>query len=183
STGVFLDKPAVAPVADTRRTRIWEIGRNLHCSIVGTCLSNAELRHILVKLSVTGAETASDHELHEKGVLIAGSRDGGAKFLQKALDRRHRVTLDRFAKAKDPDAGRALWTESVRSGAIPGAYWPLPTHPATTESLARQAFGEVHMLSHLVGAANRADIRRLRQLEEDNAALQAKVERQQQLLR
>jgi hypothetical protein len=81
STGVFVDRPAAAPVADMRRVRIWEISRSLHCSIVGTCLSNAELRHILVKLGVTGAERSSDHELHEKGVLIAGSRDGGAKFL------------------------------------------------------------------------------------------------------
>jgi hypothetical protein len=39
------------------------------------------------------------------------------------------------------------------------------------------------MLSHLVGAANRADIRRLRQLEEENADLAAKLERQQRQLR
>jgi hypothetical protein len=39
------------------------------------------------------------------------------------------------------------------------------------------------MLSHLVGAANRADIRRLRRLEAENADLLAKVERQQLLLR
>jgi hypothetical protein len=35
------------------------------------------------------------------------------------------------------------------------------------------------MLSHLVGAANRADIRRLRELESENVALQDKVARQQ----
>ena len=39
------------------------------------------------------------------------------------------------------------------------------------------------MLSHLVGAANRADIRRLRELESENAALQEKVARQQRQLR
>ena len=38
------------------------------------------------------------------------------------------------------------------------------------------------MLSHLVGAANRADIRRLTALEAENAALAAKVERQQRRL-
>jgi hypothetical protein len=43
-------------------------------------------------------------------------------------------------------------------------------------------FGDVHMLSHLVGAANRADIRRLRELQQDNAALAAKIERQQRQL-
>jgi hypothetical protein len=45
--------------------------------------------------------------------------------------------------------------------------------------LMSRIFGEVHMLSHLVGAANRADIRRLRQLEEEKTALEAKVARQQ----
>jgi len=33
-----------------RRTRIWELGSNLHCSIIGTCLSTAELRHVLVQI-------------------------------------------------------------------------------------------------------------------------------------
>jgi hypothetical protein len=49
--------------------------------------------------------------------------------------------------------------------------------------MVKHVFGQVHMLSHLVGAANRADIRRLRQLEEDNAGLAAKLERQQRQLR
>jgi hypothetical protein len=39
------------------------------------------------------------------------------------------------------------------------------------------------MLSHMVGAANRADIRRLCRLEEENAALSAKLESQQCQLR
>jgi chromosome segregation ATPase len=43
-------------------------------------------------------------------------------------------------------------------------------------------FGDVHMLSHLVGAANRADIRRLRELQQDNAALASKIGRQQRQL-
>jgi hypothetical protein len=70
-----------------------------------------------------------------------------------------------------------------KQGDVPGAYWAVLTHPATTEDLVKRVFGDVHMLSHLVGAANRADIRRLRQLEQDNAALAAKVERQQRQLR
>ena len=57
------------------------------------------------------------------------------------------------------------------------------SHPAATDAIMRRAFGDVHMLSHMVGAANRADIRRLRQLEEDNAALSAKLEAQQRQLR
>jgi hypothetical protein len=64
-------------------------------------------------------------------------------------------------------------------GDIPGAYWAVLTHPATGDALLRRVFGEVHMLSHLMGAANRADIRRLHQLEQENAALLAKIGRQQ----
>jgi hypothetical protein len=47
----------------------------------------------------------------------------------------------------------------------------------------REAFGEVHMLSHLVGAANRADIRRLRELEVQQVELEAKLARQQSAFR
>jgi len=39
------------------------------------------------------------------------------------------------------------------------------------------------MLSHLVGAATRADIRRLRLLEEDNARLRGRIEKQQRQIR
>jgi hypothetical protein len=164
----------------SRRTRIWEFDASLHCSIVGTCLTTTELRHVLDKLKI-GA-TASDHELHALGVSLAGRREAGAKFLQKALDRRHRVAVTRYSKAKNLVALAALWAESLKQGDIPGSYWAVLTHPLATEELAKQAFGDVHMLSHLVGAANRADIRRLRELEQQNAVLADKIERQQRRL-
>ena len=166
-----------------RRTRIWEFGCSLHCSIIGTCLTTAELRHVLAKLKVEGADAGSDHELHAMGVMLASSREGGAKFLQKALDRRHRAAITRCSRAKDPVAVLSLWEDSLKQGDIPGAYWATLTHPATNEDIVKRVFGDVHMLSHLMGAANRADIRRLRQLEEENAELAAKVARQQNQLR
>ena len=171
--------PLEPPVA--ARSRIWEFGVNLHCSIIGTCLSNTELRHIVAKVE-TGAAGASDHELHMRGVAMAGRREAGARLLQKALDRKHHAAIARFGKAKDAAAVLALWDEALRQGDIPGAYWATLTHPSTTEDVVKRVFGDIHMLSHLVGAANRADIRRLRQLEEDNAALAAKLERQQRQL-
>jgi hypothetical protein len=48
------------------------------------------------------------------------------------------------------------------------------THPATTQDIVTRIFAGVHMLSHVVGTANRADIRRLQQLEADNAAPSAR---------
>jgi hypothetical protein len=185
----FAGRPLPLPVqqilAPTTRARrkIWEFDATLHCSIIGTCLSNAELRQILLKLSFKEAATATEHELHSSGVLIAGKHTESAKLLHKALDRRHRVAINRFARAKSAAGVRSLWQEAVQGGEIPGAYWAALTHPATNDVLVREVFAEVHMLSHLVGAANRAYIRRLRQLEADNADLLAKVERQQRQLR
>jgi hypothetical protein len=166
-----------------QRTKIWEFGTNLHCSIIGTCLSTAELRQVLIKIGCKEAATATEHDVHTSGVLIASKRRDGAKLLHKALDRRHRVAISRFDRAKTDAEVRALWQEAVQRGDIPGAYWAALTHPAANDLLVRDIFADVHMLSHLVGAANRADIRRLRQLEAENAVLQAKVERQQQQLR
>jgi hypothetical protein len=177
-TGVAKARPT-----SRRRTQIWDLHHSLHCSIIGTCLSSAELMRLLVRLQVIGAESADDHDLHILGVLLAGRPNAGAKQLQKALDRRHRLALNQFAKAEDATGLSALWEDALGRGDIPGAYWALLTHPAATDAVVKQVFGQVHMLSHLVGAANRADIRRLHQLEEDNAALVTKLDRQQNHLR
>jgi hypothetical protein len=178
-------RDAAAKLASSckRRTQIWDLHHSLHCSIIGTCLSSAQLRRLLVRVEVKDAATAGDHDLHMTGVLLAARSKAGGRQLQKALDRAHQSAINQFAKAKDAAAVAALWEEALARGDIPGAYWALLTHPATTDVMAKDVFGKVHMLSHLVGAANRADIRRLRQLEEDNAALIAKLERQQRQLR
>jgi Uncharacterized protein conserved in bacteria (DUF2325) len=168
--------------ASRRRLKIWELDPALHCSIVGTCLSTSELRRVVAKVS-GGSETKSDHELHGTGVSLGSRRDGAAKLLNKALDQRHRLAISQFEKAKTEEEVRALWRDSRQKGEIPGAYWAAITHPATSKELVRKIFGEVHMLSHLVGAANRADIRRLCQLETENVELEAKVQRQQAQLR
>jgi len=166
-----------------KRRRIWELSNNFHCSIIGTCLTTAELRQILIKIQLPGALKDTDHELHGRAVLLAGQRDLGSKLLQKALDRRHRSAINQSNKARTADELQAHWASAVRRAEIPGAYWAVLTHPHATEALVRQVFGEVHMLSHLVGAANRADIRRLRELEAENAELQEKIARQQRQLR
>jgi hypothetical protein len=174
---------AKLPPSSKRRTQIWNLHHSLHCSVIGTCLTTAELRRLLVRLQVSGVDTADEHELHMLGVLLASRPKGGAIQLHKALDRAHRLALGQFAKARDAAAVSALWENALGRGDIPGAYWALLTHPAATDAMVKHVFGQVHMLSHLVGAANRADIRRLRQLEEDNAGLAAKLERQQRQLR
>jgi hypothetical protein len=177
------EEPWSAPQPAQRRRRLWDISGTLHCSIIGTCLSTAEARRVLVRLRVDGAETMSDHDRHNAAVTIASRANDGAKILHKALDRRHQVALHQFAKARDAAAIRELWERALKQGDIPGSYWALLTHPLASDALVKTAFSDVHMLSHLMGAANRADIRRLRQLEDENAVLTAKLDRQQAQLR
>ncbi|HWB51187.1 MAG TPA: DUF2325 domain-containing protein [Stellaceae bacterium] len=166
-----------------QRSKLWEFGPNLHCSIIGTCLSTAELRQVFVKLGRKEAPGASEHDVHASAVLIAGRQHDGGKLLHKALDRRHRAAIAQFEKAKTLGEVRALWQAALERGDVPGAYWAALTHPATDEALIREIFAEVHMLSHLVGAANRADIRRLRRLEAERADLDARLARQGEQLR
>ncbi len=52
-----------------------------------------------------------------------------------------------------------------------GAYWAVATHPLASESLFNEVFGYIHMLSHLVGASNRADLKRLLELETEKDLL------------
>lgn len=165
-----------------KRSRIWELSPNLHCSIIGTCLSAAELRQILTKAGFL-TSGVSDHDLHKQGVLIAGRHDGSAKLLHKALDHRHQLAIKQLGRASTDEGLRALWAAARQRGDIPGAYWALLTHPFVGEALIGDAFGDVHMLSHLVGAANRADIRRLSALETEKAELETKIRKQQEQLR
>jgi hypothetical protein len=164
------------------RRRIWDLSSHYHCSIVGTCLSTAELRKFLVKLDMASA-VDSDHDLHGRGVGLASRQDMAGKLLNKLLDERHQVVVKRYALARTEAELRAFWREDIKAGDIPGGYWAVMTHPVATDELVREAFGYVHMLSHLVGAANRADIRRLQKLETENAMLTEKLERQQTQIR
>jgi hypothetical protein len=107
---------ALAANQPARRTRIYDLSGTLHCSIIGTCLSAAELRQILLKLDVDGAHDASDHDLHAKGVLLAGKHSPAAKLLNKALDRRHKVALSQFDKVKTAADLRRLWDAAVQRG-------------------------------------------------------------------
>ncbi|RKF46110.1 DUF2325 domain-containing protein [Paraburkholderia fungorum] len=172
--------PAQASLPNAkRRTRLAELDGQLHCSIIGTCLSTHELRKLVPKLTGLDSRDASDLEIHHSAVELAINGGAGAKALHKLLDEHYAAAIRRFDKATDEAELLKLWEEALKSGDIPPAYWALMTHPYADLHVRHKAFGDLHMLSHLVGAANRADIRRLVALEAENAELKEKVERQQ----
>ncbi|HEY4068885.1 MAG TPA: DUF2325 domain-containing protein [Burkholderiaceae bacterium] len=167
------DASAEAPTA---RGRLADLDPHLHCSVIGTCLGTAELRKLMARFLFV--RDASDLEVHHEAVRLAAQGGPVVKALHKALDQRHEAVVQRLGRVHGAPALELEWNEAMRQGEIPGAYWGVLTHRDVTPALRQKVFGDVHMLSHLVGAANRADIRRLVALEHENAELRERAERQ-----
>jgi len=172
------DAAAAAETSGTSaRVRLADLDPHLHCSVIGTCMGTAELRKLMARFLFV--RDSSDLDVHHEAVRLSAQGGPVVKALHKALDQRHEVVVQRFARAQDSAALTALWDDALKQGEIPGAYWAVLTHRQVTPELRQKVFGDVHMLSHLVGAANRADIRRLVALEAENAELRERAERQQ----
>jgi hypothetical protein len=159
---------AASDTAPRGRLRLADLNPDYYCSVIGTCLGTGELRRLMARFVVT--DGASDLDIHHDAVRLASHSSAAARALSKALDARHARAIRAFSEAQDAAGLAVLWDLACTGGEIPGAYWALLTHRSVTIDLRQRAFGDVHMLSHLVGAANRADLRRLASLE---AALEA----------
>ena len=160
-----------------RRIKIWELP-DTQCSIVGTCLSLGELRKIARKTGVELRKNVTEYELH--GIFVGLCKDEcpAAKAVNKLLDKKYERLLRKFSVGKDSETLRVMWDETMQQGIIPGPYWAIMSHPTASPNLKAHVFGEVHMLSHAVGASNRGDIKRLRTLEKE---LENAQERQEQV--
>lgn len=157
--------------ARDRRRKLWELDTRLHCSVVGTCLTLGDLRRIERRLNIEPSKTLTEFTIHGNFVVWAGQSGPAARQMHKLLDRRYATSIRRFNAVGGTDEVEALWEASLKDGDIPGPYWALLTHADATDPVKMRAFGHVHMLSHLVGAANRADVRRLMAIEEERDAL------------
>ncbi len=153
------------------RRKIWE-DTDIQCSIIGTCLSLKELEKIARQTNLNLAADAGEFDVHVTFVRLCYKCGPVAKAVNKTLDRKYAGALRKFSRAVDDAELLVLWREAQATGDIPGPYWALMTHPAASHELRRTVFGDVHMLSHLVGASNRADIRRLGELERDLEVVQ-----------
>lgn len=166
------------------RLKLGELDKNWYCTIIGSCLGMGELRALASRLAVRfNKPEPSDYEVHTGMIRLASQERSVAKALTKLLDRKHAAILNRFRRAADAATLEALWHAAVERGEVSGACWAVMSHPAATDELRSQVFGEIHMLSHQIGAAARADLRRIHVLERDKAALEDKVARQQERLR
>ena len=166
-------RPETASSAPARRRRIQEIDSAFHCMIVGSCLGVDELRKLAPRVRSPLPPAATDFEVHACVVHAMGTAGAMAKLVQKRLDRKYRAQIQQCAKLATVADLRRWWDECAARGDFVGAFWAAMTHPAATGAFRTALFGEIHMLSHLEGATNRAFRRRLAAVEraaEDAAA-------------
>lgn len=160
-----------------RRRRLWELWHKYHCPIIGTCLEVDDLRRLARKIGSPALRDAkSDFEVHVSFVAAADEKNLLSIAVQKELERRYARTVKRFASAKSPDALRTLWQRALADGEVQGAFWALMTHACADVELRSQAFEDVHMLSHQIGAGLRADLAALAEARKALAHLRKEAE-------
>lgn len=162
----------------TRRLRLWETKPGWHCAIIGTCLSMSDLHGLFRKSRIRISNpNGTDFQLHSLFVQEAIGKSRTSKLMNKLLDRKHAATIRQFQACKTPDELKEMWEAASSKGDIPGAFWAVMTHPAASDRLRTEVYGEVHMLSHLVGSANHADMRALRRMEQEIDNLKETIEK------
>lgn len=165
------------------RHKLWEISNKLHCPLIGTCLDARELRQLARKAGVQADGKLSDYEVHVSFVSAADEKNVLSLVTHKALERKYATQVKRFTRAKTTADLVSLWSDAVTRGEVPSALWATLTHPRCDDALKARAFEEVHMLSHQIGAGQRADLKRLSEAESELSTLQRDFDAMQRRMR
>jgi hypothetical protein len=163
--------------AERRRLRINELRDHVECSIVGTCLTHTDLLNIAKRCRVQVSPDVTAYDLHAH--FVEAVRKGGplARAMQKLLDRRHEGILRIVGRARSREELEQIWRREYDAGRIAGAYWAFQTYSHIPQDLAARIFGEVHMLSHVLGRTIHAAAERASELAARVADLEAKIAR------
>jgi len=164
----------------SRRVRLWELPSQAHCPLIGVCLPMPVLRRLINK-ALDEALVADDYEFHVAAVAECARRSPISEALQRELDRRYAPDQRRYAQVKTTEALTALWNGAlVHGNGVAGALWSTLTHPRCDEDLRERVCQDIHMFQHQMGACNRADLKRLEQLQEENAGLRRELAEQKE---
>lgn len=149
-----------------RRRKLWELEEKYHCPVVGTCLTIDELKKLARKEGFCGLNF-EHYRLHVEAVSASCARNSAAVIMHKLLEKKYVRWVKAFEQAKSDEAVRTLWQEHLERGEVAGPMWAALTHKAAGKETCDKVYGDVHMLSHQVGAGLAADARRLEYLEHE----------------
>ncbi|HEY1398395.1 DUF2325 domain-containing protein [Roseateles sp.] len=154
----------------SRRRRLWELPAQALCPVIGVCLPMPVLRRKLGKL-LGGEALANDYEMHCGAINECARRGPVSEMLQKELDQRFAMALRQSAQHKTAEALTRWWNAAQQGNDVGGALWGALTHARCDAALQEQVLRDIHMLQHQVGAANRADLQRLDELQDEHGIL------------
>jgi hypothetical protein len=167
--GVIMNYPIVRPMKmrNNARKKIWEVSSNYYCSITGTCFSLEEARQILSKAGYDITGEVSDYSIHGTIISCLDSDNMVSKIVSKNLEIKYGRDISAATAITSETDLLSFWRESFSKGNIPGPYWAIMGHPCAGISLLNEAFGDVHMLSHLNASSRRGNIERITLLESE----------------
>ena len=154
----------------SRRRRLWELPSQALCPVIGVCLPMPVLRRKLGKL-LGGQALSNDYEMHCGAINECARRGPVSEMLQKELDQRFAIALRQSSQHKTAEALTRWWHAAQQGNDVGGALWGALTHARCDAALQEQILRDIHMLQHQVGAANRADLQRLDELQDEHAVL------------
>jgi hypothetical protein len=177
-TSPAAEEPVAVTTTGSRRRKLWDFEGRAFCPVVGVCLPIPVLRRVVNK-TFRGHNVDTDYALHSGAVGQCASRTPLAEGMQRELEKRYALAIRQAASIKTTEALSSWWCDASQKD-LAGPLWATLTHPRCTPDLERQILGEVHMLQHQVGAAQRADLQRLQALADQNAVLTRELANAQQ---
>jgi hypothetical protein len=156
-------EPAV-PASGSRRRRLWELVPHAHCPVVGVCLPMPLLRRLAGKV-LGGEVLGDDYHLHSGAIAECKQRTPLAEAIQRELDRRYAIALRHVAACKTGAALEVAWKQALAGDDVAGMFWAVLSHARCDAVLEEEVLHDIHMLQHQLGASDRADRRRLHELE------------------
>jgi len=165
------------PTERQRRHALWEIDGSLQCSIIGTCLSEQDLRSAVRKHRLQIGGNAHSYDVHSYCVRAAAEDCALARSLNKLLEHRFAGAVRVMGRTKTDEEVRLVWERVRDAGQIAAGYWAVISHTHISASLKARVFGEVHMLSHLHGHGASQLANRLKEAEHRCADLELRLRR------
>lgn len=139
----------------------------------------AELRKVQNNCRAEVGLGLSDYQLHAILVSLVGQNSASSRRVHKLLERKYQRWIKLYSRLSCDQQRQQFWDEHRAGGEIAGPFWALLSHRITEPQLVDRALGEVHMLSHLQGASNRADLQYTARLEQQLSQLQHSLEKAQ----
>jgi hypothetical protein len=159
----------------SKRRKIWALPHKFHCPVIGVCFEVGHLRALMAKVLVFPRDT-TDFVLHTTAVGACETRSQLAELMQKNLEKRYQLIVQRFSTAKNANELLTRWREASRtSNDLAGALWASWTHPACNAELEQEIYNDIHMIQHQVGTAGRASLSQLKELKADNLRLNTQL--------